>query len=302
MRGYLYVLSNSSMPGLLKVGYTVRSIEERINELSSTGVPTRFDLEFFCEVDNAFLLEKEIHREIKKNHHGKEFFKCNIATVVRVVKLTLINNNYVIHSVGGKSSSTYLTNYELENIRKEQEIKEKQAQEIKRKEEEIRLAREAEKIEYNKKKDHFFRIALKSEEILSKYCPRDPVDKYAVLKESAWALGMLTGVGLLAIPFMDNETEWEKKIRYRVCEIWRKMTPADLINFRELHRTIKELKSCLLWDTVARDYRKDYDQSQRSCDPYLGLIKYETYKKDEETFGPSSLLQGIFKKMGLKDP
>jgi len=117
MRGFVYVLSNTSMPGLLKVGYTTRSIEERINELCSTGVPTRFFVEFFCEVDNALLLEKN------KHHYGKEFFNCKIEIVVCFLKLELIESNYEIHDIGGRSSSAFLTENELENIRKEQEAR-----------------------------------------------------------------------------------------------------------------------------------------------------------------------------------
>jgi hypothetical protein len=39
MRGYLYILSNNAMPNLFKIGFTTRTITERIRELSSTGVP-----------------------------------------------------------------------------------------------------------------------------------------------------------------------------------------------------------------------------------------------------------------------
>lgn len=283
MRGYLYVLSNSSMPGLLKVGYTVRSIEERINELSSTGVPTRFDLEFFCEVDNAFLLEKEIHREIKKNHHGKEFFKCNIATVVRVVKLTLINSNYVIYSAGGKSSSRYLTNDELENIRKEQEIKAKQALEIKKKEEEMRLVREAELIEFNKKKDYFFQTAINAEKIILKYTP---VDKYEKIKDAAWMATWMTGVGCLVLPFFTSSKD-------NIGDMVRKITYEERKIFLELHRLIAEFKSCNKWDLVARDYNKKYGDKLIICQMY-GTPMREHYHLN--------ILIGIFKRLGLQHP
>ena len=34
LKGYVYVLSNESMPGIYKVGMTGRSVEERAKELS----------------------------------------------------------------------------------------------------------------------------------------------------------------------------------------------------------------------------------------------------------------------------
>ncbi len=44
--GYVYVLMNSSMRGLVKIGKTEREPEERAKELSaSTGVPTPFMVE-----------------------------------------------------------------------------------------------------------------------------------------------------------------------------------------------------------------------------------------------------------------
>jgi hypothetical protein len=45
-RGYIYVLSNPSMPGIVKVGRTFREPRARAAELSaSTGVPTPFKIE-----------------------------------------------------------------------------------------------------------------------------------------------------------------------------------------------------------------------------------------------------------------
>ena len=41
--GYVYILENASMPGLIKIGKTSRDSVERARELSSaTGVPTGF--------------------------------------------------------------------------------------------------------------------------------------------------------------------------------------------------------------------------------------------------------------------
>ena len=42
--GYLYILTNASMPELLKVGRTARDPHERARELSTTGVPTPFEV------------------------------------------------------------------------------------------------------------------------------------------------------------------------------------------------------------------------------------------------------------------
>ena len=48
--GYVYILSNSGMPGLLKIGRTTRSVGDRVAELNSaTGVPAPFAVEAWFE-------------------------------------------------------------------------------------------------------------------------------------------------------------------------------------------------------------------------------------------------------------
>jgi hypothetical protein len=80
--GYIYILSNRSLIGIHKVGLTTNSIEQRIKELNSTGVPTSFIAENIYEIKQAHLrnVEKEIHLYLKNKgyHHGKEFFKIEL--------------------------------------------------------------------------------------------------------------------------------------------------------------------------------------------------------------------------------
>ena len=45
--GIIYVLTNPSMPGLVKIGKTARGdVNARLSELYSTGVPVPFECEF----------------------------------------------------------------------------------------------------------------------------------------------------------------------------------------------------------------------------------------------------------------
>jgi hypothetical protein len=90
-KGFIYILSNESMPGLLKVGLTENSVRQRIRELSSnTGVPTEFKLERAFEIEASLLLrvEQTIHRELKQAgfHHQKEFFKLSISQCMTVAE------------------------------------------------------------------------------------------------------------------------------------------------------------------------------------------------------------------------
>jgi hypothetical protein len=89
MKGFVYVLENPSMPGILKIGKTTRSPEERAKELSNaTGVPTPFNIVFIQETDNVDRLERSAHKKLKgyRVNNGREFFKINLAKVVDTLK------------------------------------------------------------------------------------------------------------------------------------------------------------------------------------------------------------------------
>lgn len=80
---YVYILSNKSMPGLIKIGFTDKTPQKRVEGLNkSTGVPMDFDIEWAFPCFNAIRLEKEIHDyfdgyRLRKN---REFFRIDIET------------------------------------------------------------------------------------------------------------------------------------------------------------------------------------------------------------------------------
>jgi len=59
--GNVYCLSNPSMPGLLKFGFTRDSCPERAISLFTTGVPDPFKIEKYTITDDVATLEKKIH-------------------------------------------------------------------------------------------------------------------------------------------------------------------------------------------------------------------------------------------------
>jgi hypothetical protein len=73
------------MPGLLKIGFTDRSIVKRLKELSAvTGVPEAFEVEFCVRVRNAYDLEQRLHFELHEFRvsNQKEFFRLSIEEAV----------------------------------------------------------------------------------------------------------------------------------------------------------------------------------------------------------------------------
>ncbi len=88
--GYVYVLVNSSMPGLVKVGKTRRLPAERVQELSSaTGVATPFVVAFEEPCDDCDALESAVHAELEergfRQAQNREFFRATPNEVIRVI-------------------------------------------------------------------------------------------------------------------------------------------------------------------------------------------------------------------------
>ena len=75
-RGFVYLATNESMEGLVKIGMTSKSVEERLKEISGTGVPTPYVCQFSCEVDNPREVESRLHNLFKycRIDSRKEFF------------------------------------------------------------------------------------------------------------------------------------------------------------------------------------------------------------------------------------
>jgi len=86
----IYIMSNSSIPGLLKIGYTGKPAEERRKELSkATGVPTPFKIEYIFRLHGrGEELEREIHRylEHKRNSSCREFFDVTLNEAIDAIK------------------------------------------------------------------------------------------------------------------------------------------------------------------------------------------------------------------------
>jgi hypothetical protein len=83
--GYVYVMSNPSMPGLYKIGCTTRLIDERLQEANqpNTWIPTPFLLEFAKFVVNPQQKEMTVHKILTKEriNPNREFFRADIEQV-----------------------------------------------------------------------------------------------------------------------------------------------------------------------------------------------------------------------------
>ena len=92
MNEYIYILQNTLMPGLVKIGRTERSVSERVGELSShTGVPTSFTVVKEYAVENCVEFEKAIHERLSdfRVSNNREFFKMEADDAMDIIESML---------------------------------------------------------------------------------------------------------------------------------------------------------------------------------------------------------------------
>lgn len=90
--GYLYVLANSAMPGLVKIGKTTRTPAERAIELSgATGLPTPFIVVYEQMFQDCSAAESFVHTYLANQgfrvSDNREFFNAPVNDVVRAIIL-----------------------------------------------------------------------------------------------------------------------------------------------------------------------------------------------------------------------
>lgn len=80
--GWLYLLTNPAMPGLVKIGMTTRSPEERAQELASTGVPMPFHVSAAWAVDDVRAAERDAHEALARYRVSdqREWFRLSGVT------------------------------------------------------------------------------------------------------------------------------------------------------------------------------------------------------------------------------
>jgi HPt (histidine-containing phosphotransfer) domain-containing protein len=90
MKGFIYVMTNPTVPGLAKVGMTTRDPTTRQGELSqATGVASPFTLVYSQPVMNCRAAEVWVHETLElagfRHAANREFFNAPLHEIVRIV-------------------------------------------------------------------------------------------------------------------------------------------------------------------------------------------------------------------------
>lgn len=88
--GYIYVLANSSMPNVVKVGKTTRDPANRAKELAGvTAVPTPFIVVYQIYVEDCDAVESAVHFALSEAGHrvsqNREFFSAPVSDVIDII-------------------------------------------------------------------------------------------------------------------------------------------------------------------------------------------------------------------------
>ena len=91
MGGFVYVMTNPSLAGNpVKIGMSDRDpTEYRVDELSTTGLPAKFIVEWFAFVNDPRTVEREAHTFLESSRVSKsrEFFSIDAPTAIEKVRL-----------------------------------------------------------------------------------------------------------------------------------------------------------------------------------------------------------------------
>lgn len=93
--GIVYVLTNPAMPGLVKIGMTSsHSVETRLVQLYSTGVPVPFDCEFAGRVKDGDATERALHIAFGpyRVNRRREFFEIEPEQAIALLEVMIVND------------------------------------------------------------------------------------------------------------------------------------------------------------------------------------------------------------------
>lgn len=92
--GFIYILESKGTPGILKIGYTDRSVQERVREINSaTGViiPYHAVASFPCKAPKH--IETLVHQALHTHRINKEGFNVKQSQAEKIILKIIAENN-----------------------------------------------------------------------------------------------------------------------------------------------------------------------------------------------------------------
>jgi hypothetical protein len=86
LKGWVYIITNKAMPGIVKIGYSTKDPKLRAMELEGTGTPHPYEVKFEVLVYNPSEVERRAHRILKSFREGKEWYRCSLDQAITVIQ------------------------------------------------------------------------------------------------------------------------------------------------------------------------------------------------------------------------
>jgi hypothetical protein len=90
----VYILTNESMPGYIKIGRTETSVEQRMRELDKTSVPLPFQCYYAARVEDYQKVERTLHTAFGDHRvrSSREFFRMDPYKAKVVIELLALED------------------------------------------------------------------------------------------------------------------------------------------------------------------------------------------------------------------
>jgi hypothetical protein len=108
IRGWVYIITNQGMPGLVKVGFSTKDPALRAEELNHTGSPYPYLVDYDMLVVDPATIEQKVHIHLKDSHAGKEWFKCSTQHAIAAIRS--VAGGEKIHESVKPPAVTYYSN------------------------------------------------------------------------------------------------------------------------------------------------------------------------------------------------
>ena len=92
--GFIYILESSGTPGILKIGYTDRSPQDRVREINSaTGVIIPYHIVNTYPCKSPKHIETLVHQALHTHRVNKEGFNVSLKHAKEVIEKIIAENN-----------------------------------------------------------------------------------------------------------------------------------------------------------------------------------------------------------------
>ena len=91
---FVYILTNEAMPGLIKIGLTNSTVEQRMITLDNTSVPLPFECYYAARVSDSAKIERALHIGLGDHRvrNSREFFRMEPYRAKAILELLAIED------------------------------------------------------------------------------------------------------------------------------------------------------------------------------------------------------------------